>query len=72
MANVSKQELVSGETKATRTWPREYQWKNGIIFDKMNTKQYKQSLIHKAENLLEKKIFTVKTFPAGFKCILGI
>ena len=49
---VLKQELVHGETKA-RTWPQEYQWKTGIIFDKMNRNNKRQSLIRKTENLLD-------------------
>ena len=58
MANVFKQELVYGETKA-RTWPQEYQGKTGIICVKKNQmgrtvlNKMGQSLIHKTENLLD-------------------
>ena len=52
MANVLKQELVYGETKA-RTRSREYQWKIGNIFNKANSNNKGQSLMHKTENLLD-------------------
>ena len=45
--------MVYGEAKA-KTWPLKYQWKNGIIFDKMDSMSNKgQSPIHKAENLFD-------------------
>ena len=52
LANVLQQELVH-ESDKVKTWPREYQWKTGIIFNKMNSNKKGQSLIHKAENLLD-------------------
>ena len=57
LANVFQQELVYRETIAMQElWPREYQWETGIIFDEwtLNSINKKgQSLIHKAENLLD-------------------
>ena len=39
--------------RQARTWPREYQWKTGIIFNKMASNRKGQSMIHKSENLLD-------------------
>ena len=55
LANVLKQELVYATMERQRQELdlAKYQWKTGIIFDKMNSDKKEQSLIYKTENLLD-------------------